>query len=195
MDLNDIHSRIERISRALGTILDPNWKNHILIIREGNSSTAILPGKEDRYVVFNKVMSILHHFATFKDHFKNWLAKHGYKKQTVEDIINNSIHLQTLMDLVNADKHGYPVKKSRSKKNPRLHNVKQILKNNNNGQPIVMSIAPDGELDLKHGVPPSIVLIGDVYDDNGNLLFDLDELVNQCYYQWIGLARKYKILP
>lgn len=194
MDLNTLELRFERIHASINSRIDDDFKRHVKIEFSGKSVSAQLPGKDDEFTVANQVLSILHHLATLKDHLKNSLEKNGYNKQIVEEIINSSIHLQVLIDLVNADKHGYPVRSSRSNKNPVIKNINQGVINNNYNKPIVMSISPKGELNMLEGVPPSVILTAGIFDGAGGFLFDFDSLVETCFFQWESIAKEYNFI-
>jgi hypothetical protein len=194
MDVNDITSRLEIILTALDSRIDDNYKSHIKIEFNGEAVTSILPGKDDKPTIEFKILSILHLLATPKDHLKKRLEKNGDDPKVVERVIDSSIHLKVLIDLVNADKHGYPTKSNRSKKNPVIKNASQGLRNNNDGKPIVVMMSPNGELETVHGKPPSVVLSAGIFDDKKNFLFDLDTLVETSYYHWVTIAKMYNCI-
>ncbi len=80
-------------------------------------------GKSDENSYLNNIMIILHNLANIKDNLIKSLEAKGKTKQQakriVEDEINSSLHLQVLIDMVNQEKHGYPLTLHiRSHKNP-----------------------------------------------------------------------------
>ena len=63
--------------------------------------------------MINKIFIIFYNLASLKDNIKNCLEKKGLDKNLIEIEINNSLHLQVLIDIVNQEKHGYPLKKTK----------------------------------------------------------------------------------
>ncbi len=129
--------------------------------------------------------------ATLKEHLKNCLIRKGYEPKVIEEAVKNSVELQVLLDLDNSDKHGIPLRVNHSRRNPIIRNVRQGLVNNNHGKPIVMTISQVGETKVVDGIPPSVVINADIYDGDGDFLFDFDTLVETCYSQWIDIANQY----
>ena len=191
MDINDITARMNRILSALKSRVDDDYERHAKVEFEGDAVIVTLPGKDDESTLEFKVMSILHLIATAKDHLKKAIQSQGKSAQIVEYVVNASLHLQVLIDIINADKHTYPTKTNRSKLNPQVKNVRQGLINNNNGKPIVMNISPKGDLKMLDGIPPSVAISADIVDGSGNYIFDLDTLVESCYERWHTTAVKY----
>ncbi len=90
--------------------------------------------------------------------------------------------LQVLLDLDNSDKHGSPLRVNHSRRNPIIRNVRQGLVNNNHGKPIVMTISQVGETKVVDGDIPSVVINADIYDGDGDFLFDFDTLVETSLF-------------
>jgi hypothetical protein len=129
--------------------------------------------------------------AALKDHLKNCLARKGYEPKIIEDALKKSVYLQVLLDLTNYDKHGTPTRVNHSGRNPVIREERQGLVNNNNGKPIIMTISPTGDTKVVDGIPPSVVINANIYDGDGDFLFDFDMLVETCYAQWIDVAKQY----
>jgi hypothetical protein len=117
--------------------------------------------------------------------------KNGHDSQIVEDEINNSLHLQILIDIVNQEKHGSLLKKPRSNKNP-------IITDPSNGFRLASKKSSSTEINftkegniISHGASPAMFIDALIRDDKGQLLFRLDELVETCYTKWHDLAIKY----
>ena len=130
MDFNDIKSRLERGAVALNTQFDTDYKKHTnikFIDTKGGTGIELTFGKDSKTEVEYKIVSILQGLATLKDHLKNCLANNWHQAKIVEDEVNACLHLQVLVDLVNADKHKYPTNLNRSEKNPIIKNAQQAL--------------------------------------------------------------------
>jgi hypothetical protein len=189
MDVNNLKSRLEIINYAATSRIDVDWKKYAKVTPLEKGVSVDLPGKGDPLKIAADIYSILHLLATLKDHLKNQLTTHGLDKNIVEREIDSSLHLQVLIDLVNQEKHGYPLTKHiRSNKNPVIKEMTYTLINNNNGKEIIMSIGPKGELDVLDGIPPSVGLFAKIFDDGNNYLFTFDDLVETCCNKWVTIA-------
>ncbi len=56
-----------------------------------------------------------------------------------------------------------------------------------------INLAQDGHI-ISHGHPPKIILTADIYDDKGNILFNLNTLVDTCYSKWESLAKTHNCI-
>jgi hypothetical protein len=192
MDVNDIKSRLERLYSALKSRIDHDFKRHAKTEQLPNGGVRItLPGVSSQNEMENNILSILHHLATAKDNLKKHLRRKGHNEIIVENTIKSSFHLQVLLDLVNADKHGTPLKISHSGKNLIIKDIRQGVINNNHGKPIIATISTKGEMNIVVGLPPSVGLFANIYDDKGNYLFDFDTLVEVCYSHWMNILNKH----
>ncbi len=194
MDVNDLEFRINRAIDALNSRIDDDYQKHIKVEHKDKGFTLTLPGNDSKYTISNKAINILQLLATFKDHLINSLKKIGLSKEIVENRINNSLHLQVLVDLVNLEKHGEPLRNYRSGKKPIIKNIEQGVINNNDDKPIIVGISPNGEWKMLDGKPPSVVLIADIFHEDGTRLFDLDELVETTFANWLLIAYEHNLL-
>lgn len=195
MDFNDIKSRLIRTLNSLNGRYDGNIEKNIntFFSKEGNfvSQTTTFGNKNEEELNYN-IISILQILATFKDHLKKCLKKNNYGEQLIEGEINDSLHLQVLMDLVNQEKHGYPLTKTtRSKKDPIITNPLQWLglSPEPGSDAMLFAIENNGNT-ITHG-QSSIFINAEIRDSAGNFLFSLDELVNTCYIKWLTIANTY----
>jgi hypothetical protein len=134
----------------------------------------------------NKIMMILYNLASLKDHLKNALKSAGKDPRIVEDAINASRHLQVLVDIVNQDKHGTPLRSARSGLDPRLTRCHQSIHCESGIQPgsfAGVSIDPEkGEFSIVGGTHFTISAF--VVDNNDMFIFTLDELVETAYLEF-----------
>ncbi|MDX2006451.1 MAG: hypothetical protein SFU83_14330 [Meiothermus sp.] len=193
MDFNDIKSRLERLLASLNARFDED------VIRSTNVQRTEIDNRVFVYVNFgrgstpdheNQILTILHNLSSLKDHLKNCLKTRGLKAKLVEDEINTSLHLQVMIDLVNLEKHGYPLLKPRSNLNPRISSVRTPLRlMSGDGQSSGIFLGGDGT--TRNFGQSIVVLTASIVDGNGSPLFELDELVETCYQKWIDLATKH----
>lgn len=194
MDFNDIKSRLERILKSLNGRFNEDIDRKVkynTIHEETNTIISTTLGSLNESEILNKIILILHNLANLKDHLKNNFNTKGIKKQKVEDEINNSIHLKVLIDLVNQEKHGYPLTKSkRSNKDPLISNPRQSLGINHSADGTFVAFDFNGTYSVTGG-EGILIIDADILDAEKNFLFSLDELVNICYLKMINLAIKY----
>lgn len=197
MDFNDIKSRLDRTLTSLNARFDSDIrKNTNIEFIQTSQGTGIRNtfGKNSENENLNQIMIILYNLASIKDNLIKELQTKGREEKQAKDIvegeINNCLHLQVLIDLVNQEKHGYPLTKhKRSNKNPLIKNATQNLAFvGGPGAVTEINMANDGHL-IVHGTPPVIKLTADIYDDQNNILFGLNTLVDTCYSKWEALAK------
>ncbi len=186
MDFNDIQSRLERTLVAMNGRFNRDLGKAVNVEVVQTPTTKgfkINFGSDSEEELINKIFLILYNLATLKDHTKNALEKKGVDGKIIEDTIDSSLHLSVLIDLVNQDKHEYPLTKTnRSNKNPILKNINQVLRITASKEspsasfvfnPSTMSYTSQGD--------NSVVIYAEIHDDKGNQLFLLDELVENSF--------------
>lgn len=193
MNFNNTKERIERILTSLGSRFDYDIKKHIKVENKteidqkrekGMCSVTISFGNDNKHDIENKILIILHNLNNLKNCLEFSLIKIGLDGKTiVENKINQSLHLQTLVDLVNQEKHGYPLptNKRRSNKNPTIKDIRQNLRMSSiNGSRASFTINPSSGT-FKTCGDNSIAIDATIYDDTGKLLFHIDELVTKSF--------------
>lgn len=195
MDFNDIKIRLVRTLDSLNGRFNEDIEKNITIqsTKDGNSKIfSATFGNESEAAIINRIFLILYNLASLKDHLKTCLEKNGYDKNIVEKEVNNSLYLQVLIDLVNQEKHGYPLTRTnRSGKNPIIDKPSQFLGLTPElGLPgTFFAIGIDKAYTFSG--QSTIIIDAEIWDDTGNFLFRLDELVNICYLKWITIANTY----
>ena len=174
MDYNDIQNRLKRTFKSIESRYDDDVEKYTRIEQwEDGKGESWHFGVEDESDTLNKVMIILHNLASLKDHLKNTFKENNLDPRIVENAIDESLHLQVLIDIVNQEKHGAPLRNPRSKKSPRIIGL-------SNG----MRIA-----DPRTGEEKFTMFIdGTIIDKNGKRIFGLDELVENCFSIWENLS-------
>lgn len=179
MDYNDIKTRLTRTFSSLNQRFDEDIERHVNIVEwENGRGLSITFGEQDEDALLNKIMIILYNLSSLKDHLKNCLSKNGYNPQLIEDEINKSLHLQVLIDIVNQEKHGAPLRKTRSYRNPVFRYPSQ-------------SFRPFFSKNMSSEIP-TMFIDALIKDDKENIIFYLDELVETCFEKWSQIAIKYK---
>lgn len=192
MDYNDIKARMERTFSSINERFDEDINKHTNVeLWKNGKGFSLTFGNTDKDVILNKIFTILHNLSSLKDHLKLCLKKNGYDSKLVELEIDKSIHLQVLIDIVNQEKHGAPLKRPRSNKNPVIdeptNNFRLARKM---GDVTEINFTNEGKV-ISHGSPPTMFIDAIIRDDKGNLLFRLDELVETSFNKWLEIAKKY----
>ena len=199
MNFNDLKNRLEKTFASIANFSDYNIISGSKITAEDMGSHHTLTvtfGNDDLSTLENKIFLGLHNLSSLKDHIKNCLKNGGNDPKEVEMEIDNSPHLQVLIDLVNQEKHGYPLRKrNRSGKNPIIKDIEQVLtlRNEHKGdKSFSISFSSNGKITSEGN--NSIDIVADIFDDKNNKLFDLDELVETCYTKFENIAKKYNCI-
>jgi hypothetical protein len=174
MDYNDIRARLSRTMASLNERFDDDIDKYVRIEEwSSGEGVSIIFGGEDEEALLNRIMIILYNLSSLKDHIKNRLSAKGLNPMIVETEIDNSLHLQVLIDIVNQEKHGTPLKKSRSNKRP-------VIRYPRIGY-FPFRKHPDADPDDEEG---TMVIHALIKDNQENLLFRLDDLVETCFAKW-----------
>lgn len=196
MDFNDIKNRMERIYASLKERADYDLQKGILTeVSHTPSEVGIKVnfGTRSESEILNKIFIILYNIASLKDHLKNALKQTGKNENVVETTINSSPHLSVLIDLVNQEKHEYPLTKYiRSHKNPILRNVRESLRiSTGKGSSGASFVLDPRTMMFKSEGDNAIVINADIFDDKNNKLFPLDELIEKSLEPLEEIVRKH----
>jgi len=176
MDYDDIRTRLNRTYKSLDIRYDEAVEKHIRIEKwaDGRGESWHFGDEEEKPETVNKVMTILYNLASLKDHLKNGFKKSNLDSKVIDKEIDESLHLQVLIDIVNQDKHGSPLRNPRSTKSPKLMGL---------GNGMRMADPRTGEEKF------TMVISGTIIDKNGERIFGLDELVETCFAKWEKLFK------
>jgi hypothetical protein len=182
MDYNDISQRLKKTLKSLNGRYDDDIAVYVTHKLENETEQITFKvGNLDEEEMINKIFIIFYNLASLKDNIKNCLEKKGLDKNLIEVEINNSIHLQVLIDIVNQEKHGYPLKKTnRSGKNPLIKNIFEVINLQTSTTGSVASLSLNqNEINIQGNA--RTVIRATIYDDKNNVLFSLDELITNCF--------------
>ena len=187
MDYNDIKSRIQRTLESLDDRFNEDieeYTHYEFYESNGEQRVSITFGSENDQTLLNPIIIILHNLASLKDNLKKSLERNGHDPKVVENEINSSLHLQVLIDIVNQEKHGSPLRKQRSNKSPVIDSPSRGL--------MMAKVKRDIDGNIVGTIDEFVMKI-DAYirDGNGHLIFRLDELVETCYAKWRSIINRY----
>lgn len=195
MNYDDINSRLERLYLSLnqkfeGDVLEHmQTKNNI----DGDKFTISITfdAKHNENETINRINNMIGNLANLKDHLKTKLNQQGGNSQKIEDEINQSLPLQIILDLHNQEKHGYPLTKKRSKKDPKIINISKAL----SSMPGVRATTfiRDPITGAGHTNNTAIVITAEVVDGQGNLIYYLNDLIDKSLNSWEVIIAKYNL--
>lgn len=196
MDYNDFSFRLKRTLSSLNGRFDDEIAVYISHGQNENENYfSITIGNDDEETIINKIFIILYNLSSLKDHLKNFLKNKNINPQIIEDEINNTFHLQVLTDIVNQEKHGYPLKKSnRSNKNPIIKHAMQMLNLTSNSELGSNAGLSFNENGLNIVGDSKMELTAMIFDDKNNFLFTFDELVNVCFEKFQNIAKNHNCI-
>ncbi len=189
MNYDDIKSRLDRTFVAINAKVNNDIEKHAQYYfyeKNGEQRVTVTFGTEEEKELILPIMSVIHLLATLKDHLKNSLKEKGHDPLVVERAIDESIHLQILIDIDNQDKHGTNLRRSRSNKSPVITDVHQGFYLGSKVYDI------EGKVINENG-PPAVAIKAVIKDSNGAILFYLDEMIEICYSKWIEIIKKYQL--
>ncbi|MCH7903983.1 MAG: hypothetical protein IH944_05375 [Armatimonadetes bacterium] len=193
MDFNSIEERLERLYSAIDERADVDLQKHVRVKLVGTpgkepfEAKISFDGVEDRAGKSRVIISINENLANLKDNLKNRL---GARRELVEEFIDTNVALQLLIDLANANKHGYPLTRTeRSGRSPRLENIG------------CSCVVPPGEtfgINLKSGQVIGsekcrIEITADVVDKAGEPICKWSSLINDAIEGWETFMRQHNI--
>jgi hypothetical protein len=194
MTIYDLESKIKRMYQTINESIDENVFNHLHHITNPDTKQVIgfgFDGSRKNNDQENRVIHIVHAIASLKDHLKKKVAR----GQMVEDVINNCLALKLLVDIDNANKHGYPLtKRRRSGLDPQIKNIRSIWNidaggsiiskrkfsffKNENGSPEMSATTSFERADGK------IQITADITDIDGNFLMSFNDMVDEAVKEW-----------
>jgi hypothetical protein len=197
MDYNDVDSRIKRLYLSIDQQYENDVFQHTKTQTEENGDgkfilTIDFTAKHDQNETINRINNMISSLANLKDHLVTKLKIQGGNGQDIENEINKDLALQIILDLNNQEKHGYPLKKTRrSGKDPRIINISKAL----SPRPGVKATAFIRDPITGAGATNNmaIVIIAEIVDNQGNLIYHLSDLINKSLKAWEEIITKYKL--
>jgi len=191
MIYNDVQERLKLIYASI------DQKNDYHEVALGQMNTGFTDGaiiisfykEEEVPALRNQINNVIANLANIKDCLKKKMVEKGNDEKQIESEINNSIYLQLVIDLANQEKHGYPLTKTkRSKKDPLIKNIARALTASNKKDNVTVKRSDGAGI---HNCMTTIV--AEITDSKGNLLYYLDDLINNALNNWENIIKKYNI--
>ncbi len=185
VDPNDLHDRIDILYHATSEFVERapvssiNIEAEEFIDEDGKERFCVHFGggelsRTEELQAKTTITDIVSRLANLKDPLKNAVKSAGGNSQLVEDHINASIYLSVVIDLNNAEKHGYPLQRhKRSGIDPRIENVRKEL-----ALPLIPGRFTNPLVD---GI---VVFEADILDLGGQLAHDFRDLVENAISDW-----------
>ncbi len=196
MNTEDISNRIKRLYLSVGETLDEDVPKHVNIKHEktatGGTITISFSRKEDELALLNQIFSVISHLAKLKDHLKKKFSSKGGDPKLIEEEIDESEHLQLIIDLDNLEKHGSG-RKSRSGKYPKIIDVGRGFsqKDIKSSVPAVFEFSTSGH--IKWNDNTVIVISAKVIDKDGKYICSFTELVSKSTDKWEEIIKAFDL--
>lgn len=136
--------------------------------------------------------TIIAEFMGLRDRVKDWLKTKNRSAETVDNFMKAHKSVSLLHDLGNADKHGLLTRKTFSGINPSLrsvHRVGRFTTQAKEGSMVGMTIGLDGATRMLGDGSSAVVLMGEVVDEYGNKVGELDELFDDALPLWVSFLQ------
>ncbi len=127
--------------------------------------------------------SILAEVTGLMDRAKGWMNAQGRDEQLVPTFMKGNRSVALMQDLANADKHQELTRPPFSGHRPRLANVRRVMRTVGTLQ---MQMGRDGRMIATGPGSASLILTGEILDENGVLLAELDAVIDEALSQWEG---------
>lgn len=131
--------------------------------------------------------TIIGEFMGLRDRVKDWLKGKNRSVETVDNFMKSQKSVSLLHDLGNADKHGQLTRTTFSGARPTLRGVHRAGKFTTlpkKGSSVGMTMGFDGSQQLLGDGSANVVLMGEVVDEKGTKLGELDELFDDALPRW-----------
>ena len=195
MEVNNITKRLERLYATIGQARDGEIEQYFKMEKVDapkNSFECLVTfnnGQTDAETT-SAAIAIILHIANLKDHLKNIAGERGENPNLIEKEIDESLALKIVIDLSNAEKHGYPTKTNRSGRHPTIQNIHHSIDIPPQGE--VGINFTTGELINKSG-DVTIIIDADIFSDDGELLFRFPALTREAIKKWEEVIEKFDI--
>ncbi len=195
MDYNNVEIRLKKIYASIGeqfaygqAALDTT---HTELKAEKEERLVIISffNPDDEPKILNQINNVISNLANLKDCLKKKIEESGNDSRVIEDEIDNSQHLQIILDLSNQEKHGYPLTKTRrSGKDPLITNIGRALSPSNKPDNIRHERSDGSSM-----MNIMVKITADITDSQGDILYRLDDLVENALRAWEQIIIKHNL--
>ena len=187
----ELQKRIRRIYAAIGDTVEIDIsKFHP---QSGNSEGCVFVFQDFRgglseEQISNITHSAIHNLANLKDNLRRWASRSGCDPNKIDQAVQKSFELQVIIDLFNADKHGYPPRDGgRSGRAPSLIEVNRVMKLSTGTQPrssAGLTLNPKPMARLVGSGSATVIVTGTIVDESGCQLGDLHAFLKEGTATW-----------
>lgn len=203
MDLMDLHFKIDRLYQAVASATEADLSKFPPIVKVvGNWITVRQDFNRElnQAQMTNVAFQVIRAIADLKDHLRSAARRLKLDPEDVERSINQSLPLQLMIDLANFDKHSKhgKVKAQRSKRSPRLINVRGALQITTKagefgpGGCVGIQLTPQGAMPFGTG-KSAVIIMGDIVDESGTQLLELNFAQTAAIQAWEALFAQFSI--
>jgi hypothetical protein len=197
MNSYDVNSRLQRVYSSFGKKYEqtPSTAHTQSVTTKHDDGTLEIrttfhsKSLDERLNIIN---TILYNIANLKDAFKAEFSVRGLDNGIVESELSSILEINVLLDLVNQEKHGYPLTKYKhSKLDPKLANIKEGLAFNALGLRTGGRVKEQQNGNLEMDGDVGLEILCDVVDLDDKVLFSLDSMINASIRFFEELKKRY----
>jgi hypothetical protein len=190
----ELQNRIRRIYAAIGDTVEIDISKFRPQV--GSSEECVFVFQDFRgglsdEQISNIAHSAIHNLANLRDHLRRWATLSGHDPKKIDRAVQKSLELQVIIDLSNADKHGYPPRDGgRSGRAPKLSEVNRVMKLSTGTQPhssAGLTLTPEPVARLVGSGSATVVVTGTIVDEAGCHLGDLHAFLAKGTAAWENL--------
>lgn len=187
---NELKERFARIHAAMGDVTGLNLAVAPPYVFQNERRRGVFQdwsGGRSQAHMEKDANSVIAEFMGLRDRAEQWLRANGHRTVDVRAFMRAHRAVALIWDLGNTDKHGRLDHKPYSGFKPRLVNVKRVaqLKTQaKKGSWVQYQMGPGGQPIISGDGTASLVLTGDVLDENGQKLGELHSIIEQALSEW-----------
>lgn len=194
----ELLAKVRRMYAALGETIEDDLSKFTPTVLRTEEWTVIVQdfsGGLAPEQISNIAHSSIYNIATLADHLRKWARKNGHDVARIDAAIAGSLQLQVIIDLSNADKHGYPSRdRGKSGRFPKLAEVKRVMRLSSgrraNSGASVQLTPPFTPVIVGSGRADGVIT-GTIVDGSGALIGDLHQFMNEAMVSWEALLHEF----
>lgn len=180
---DDISNRISRFYTALGKAIIKDMNQLQAKVVENENIKGFFQdfsGGRSQEDLANELHSVIALIGSLEYHLINWANQNNKDPELIKTAFKSPA-LSMMHDLWNTEKHGYPLQRERTKKSPRLINIRRVMELTTQakaGSMVMMVAGRNGVPIIRGDGFASGRLTGDIVDKDGNALGDAHKFLD-----------------
>ncbi|MDA0733248.1 MAG: hypothetical protein O2909_04655 [Chloroflexi bacterium] len=200
----DLTQKIRRMYAAIGAAEEVDLTKLKGTVIENKNVTGVFQdfrGGRSNEQLENDVFTLINNIAFLRDHLIKWHVAQGLgeteARVKVDSELDSRPSILIMRDLSNNEKHGYDAsKRSFSGKHPKIVSVQRVLRMTTQPQKgsfVGMTLNRDGTPRIMGDGSAKAVTTGEIVDNSGNRLGDLNDLATEAVEGWEEIFREFAL--